>query len=172
MLISILASLVFFAGCDSKQQIKIGDTPPVISGKDIYGEDMKLIKLKAKLFIVFFWTNSCCGDSVKKLEPFYRENKENGLAILTVNVGDAKEIVESYAKNNALSFTMLTDEHSKLFKQYQCFGYPTIFILDKNWIIREKILGDIQIEKLQNIVVKQFKIQKEMEVNYEKIHSR
>ena len=168
----VLANLFFCTGCEKKQGVRIGDTPPVISGNDIHGEHVNLSKLKGKIFVIYFWTNSCCGDNLKKLEPYYRENKDKGLIVLAVNVGDSKEIVESYTKNNVLTFTMLTDEHAKLFKEYQAFGYPTIYILDKNGIVREKILGDIQTEKLQALVIKQFKIQKDVEANYEKIHPR
>jgi hypothetical protein len=92
--------------------------------------------------------------------------------VLAVNVGDTKEFIESYAKNNALTFTLMEDKNSNTFKLYQAFGFPTSFILDKNGIVREKILGDIPTEKLQALVLKQFKIQKEIEANYEKIHSR
>ena len=172
ILILILVSLVFLTGCEIKQGFKIGDTPPGISGNDIHGNDINQSKHNAKLVVIYFWINSCCGDSLKKLEPLHRENKDKGLVIWAVNVGDTKEFVESYAKNNALTFTMLTDEIAKLFKQYQVFGFPTIFILDKNGIVREKILGDIKIEKLQALIEKQFKIQKEMEANYEKMHPR
>lgn len=172
MSVLVPVTVLFYAGCENKQQIKIGDTPPVISGNDIHGEHVSLSELKGKIVVIYFWTNSCCGDSLKKLEPYYRVNKDKGLVVLAVNVGDAKEFIESYTKNNVLTFTMLTDEHSKLFKEYRAFGYPTIFILDKNGIVREKILGDIPIEKLQALVIKQFKIQKEVESNYEKIHPR
>ena len=168
----LLATLNFCSGCDSRQGLKIGDTAPDISGKDIQGKEISQIKLKANVAIIYFWTNSCCGDSLKKLEPLYTRDKDKGLAVLAVDVGDGKEIVESYAKNNALTFTMLADEKSKLFKQYHVFGFPTIFILDKNGIVREKIMGDIPIEKLEKLVEKQFKIQKEVEASYEKTHSR
>jgi peroxiredoxin len=172
VLILMLASLAFFTGCENKQAIKVGDTPPGISGRDIHGEDIGQAKLKAKLVIIYFWTNSCCGDSLKKIEPIYSKNKDKGLAVLAVNEGDSKESVESYARNNALTFTMLVDEKTKLFKQYHVLGFPTIFILDKNGIVREKIQGDISIDILGKLVEKQFNIQKEIEANYEKIHSR
>ena len=94
------------------------------------------------------------------------------MVILAVNAGDPKETTELYAKNNALTFAMLTDEKAKLFKKYQVVGFPTIFILDKNWIVREKILGHIPIEKMEKLVKKQLKIQNEVEANYEKIHPR
>lgn len=168
----LFSILIFSSGCDSSQGVKIGDTPPKISSRDIYGEDNRQAMLKAKVVIIYFWTNSCCGDSLKKLEPLYTREKDKGLALLAVDVGDAKGIVESYARSNALTFTMLADENARIFKQYQVFGFPTIFILDKNGVVREKIMGDIPIDKLEKLVVKQFNIQKEMEASYEKIHSK
>jgi cytochrome c biogenesis protein CcmG/thiol:disulfide interchange protein DsbE len=170
--IMVLTSLTFLAGCENKQGVKIGDTSPEISGKDIQGKDISLSKLKGKVVILYFWKNSCCGDSLKKLEPFQSESKDKGLAVMAVNVGDSQDIVESYVKDYALTFTMLTDENSKLFKQYHVIGFPTIFILDKNGIVREKIMGDIQTEKLAKLVVKQFTIKKRIEANYEKTHPR
>ena len=168
----VLANLFFCTGCENKQAIKIGDTPPIISGNDIHGKNITKSKQNAKLVVIYFWTNSCCGDSLKKLEPLYSENKEKGLTVLAVNEGDTKEFIESYAKNNALTFTLIADKKSNIYKQYQVVGFPTIFIIDKNWILREKILGNIPIEKLEKLVEKQFKIQKAMEADYEKIHSR
>lgn len=168
----VLSALYFCSGCDNKPLVKIGDKSPGISGTDTHGEIFSLDQLKGKVGVIFFWTNSCCGDRVKMLEPFYRQNRGKGLEVLAVNVGDTKEIVESYTKANELTFTLLTDEHSKISKQYGIFGFPTIFILDKNGIIREKIHGDIPTDKLQKLVVKQFNIQKEIEANYENIHPR
>ena len=159
LFIIVLTNLALITGCNNEQRIKIGDTPPEISGNDIHGKDISLRKLKGKVVVICFWTNSCCGDIVKRLEPFQSESKDKGLTVLAVNVGDSKETVESYAKNYALTFSILTDENSKLFKQYQVVGFPTIFILDKNGIVREKIMGDIQFENLLKLVVKQFKRQ-------------
>jgi peroxiredoxin len=168
----VLAALHFCSGCDNRPLVKIGDKSPIISATDTHGEVFSLDQLKGKVGVIFFWTNSCCGDRVKMLEPFYRRNRGKGLEVLAVNVGDTKEIVESYAKTNGLTFTLLTDEHSKISKQYGIFGFPTIFILDKNGIVREKIHGDIPADKLQRLIVKQFNIQEKVEADYEKIHSR
>lgn len=160
MAILVLASFAFSSGCDQKQGVKIGGTPPEISGNDIHGEFVSLNQFKGKVVILYFWINSCCGERLKLLEPFYRQNKQRGLAVLAVNVGDTKEIVESFAKTNGLTFTLQTDERAMTSRQYGVFGFPTIFILDRNGIVREKILGDIKIEKLERLVVRQFNIQK------------
>ncbi len=170
--LSVLTTLYCCTGCENNHGVKIGDTPPGISGNDIHGKDVTQSKLKARVVIIYFWTDSCCGDSLIQLEPLYRAYKDKGVVILAVNVGDPRETTELYAKNNALTFAMLTDEKAKLFKKYQVVGFPTVFILDKNGIVREKILGHIPIEKLEKLVKKQFKIQTEVEANYEKIHPR
>jgi len=49
--------LLFYAGCEKKQPIKIGAIPPAISGYDIHGEDIGLNKLKGKVVVLYFWIN-------------------------------------------------------------------------------------------------------------------
>ena len=171
-LLLMLVGLILSAGCDDKQVVKIGDNAPAISINDIYGEHISLSQLKGKVVIIYFWTNSCCGHGVKQLEPFYNRYKKAGIEILAINEMDSTKSVEAYAKDNALTFTILKDEHSILLRDYFAIGFPTIFILDKNGVIREKINGNISIEKLQTLVEKQLKIQKIMETDYEKTHPR
>lgn len=67
---------------------------------------------------------------------------------------------------------MLTDDHFSIFKQYQAFGFPTIFIVDRNGIIRQKILGNIQTDALKKVIQRQFDMQKQAEASYEKNHPR
>ncbi len=149
--ISILATLFLSSGCENQQGVKVGDIPPRISDNDIHGEYVCLNRLKGKVVVIYFWANSCCGDSLKQLEPFYRQNKGKGLEMLAINELSSEKDVASYAKSYGLTFPMLTDEHSMLFKQYRAFGFPTIFILGRDGIIREKILGDIKSAKLEQL---------------------
>ena len=165
-----LVSLALSSGCEEKHGLKIGDTPPELSTNDIHEKHVSLSQFQGKVVIVCFWADTCCGDTLKHLEPFYRQNQPKGLEVLAIDMGDPKNIVESYANTNAITFAMLTDEHSRIAKQFGVFGLPTIFILDRMGIVREKILGFIQIEKLEKLVERQFKIQKEIEANYEKTH--
>ena len=149
---ALLVILVFSAGCDETQGIRTGDNAPGISGNDIHGEYVSLDKFGGKVVVICFWTNSCCGGSLKQLVPLFNRYRNEGLEIIAINELDSVKDVASFARSNALAFTMLTDEHSLLFKQYRAFGFPTIFILDRNGIVREKVLGDIQPAKLESLV--------------------
>jgi peroxiredoxin len=150
--ILLLSALVFFVGCDKNQGVKTGEIPPEISGADIHGEYISLKQLKGKVVVLYFWTNSCCGDKLKLLEPYYVRNKDNGLAILAINVADTREAVESYAKNNGVTFTLQSDEHSMTSREYDVFGFPTIFIIDREGILRKKIMGHIEPAQLEKFV--------------------
>jgi peroxiredoxin len=166
----ILFAIASFCGCKAQRDVKIGETAPEFSATDITGEPVSLNHFKGKIVVLYFWQNSCCGNSLKLVEPFYNANRHKKLAIIAINVGDPKEVVTSYAKNNGVTFTMLADEHSSIFKQYQAFGFPTIFIIDKNGVIRKKILGNIQVDQLKELLQRQFDIQKQAETTYERNH--
>jgi peroxiredoxin len=150
--ILVMASLAFSSGCDEKQGVKTGDKPPGISGTDVHGEYVSLNQFKGNVTVLYFWTKSCCGERIKQLEPYYSMNKHKGLAILAINVGNTRETVESYAKDNGLTFTLQTDERSMTSREYGVFGFPTIFILDREGTIQKKILGDIDTIQLEKVV--------------------
>lgn len=171
-LITVVMLTACISGCHDQQVVKVGDLAPEISGNDLQGRTISLDQFKGKVGIIFFWTNSCCGASVKQLEPLYRQFRQDGLEIVAVNELDAQKVVDAYARDNALTFPMLADEGSKLFKRYHVFGFPTIFILDRTGIVREKIMGEVPSEKLKQMVTRRFAINKEIEANYEKAHSR
>jgi peroxiredoxin len=170
--IFLLAGLVVFPGCEEKKPVRSGEKAPGISGTDIHGEFVSLDQFKGNVVVLYFWKNSCCGDRLKQLEPYYRRNKYKGLKVLAINVGDSREIVESYAKKSGLTFTLQTDERAMTGREYGVFGFPTIFILDREGTIRKKILGDIETSQLEKLVQHQFTVQKEADAAYEKMHRR
>ena len=150
--ILVLASLAVFPGCQEKKPLTSGEKPPVISGTDIHGEYISLDQFKGNVVVLYFWKNSCCADRLKQLEPYYVRNRDKGLKVLAINVGDSREMVESYVRNNGLTFTLQTDEHAMTARDYGVFGFPTVFILDREGTIRKKILGDMETAQLEKLV--------------------
>ncbi|MFA7402548.1 MAG: TlpA disulfide reductase family protein [Pelobacteraceae bacterium] len=151
--IVMLAPFVFFAGCEKNQGVKTGETPPEIYGTDIHGDPVSLRKLKGNVVVLYFWSNSCCGDKLKLLQPYYIRNKDKGVAILAINGTDSREAIESYAKKNGVSFTLQSDEHSMTSREYGVFGFPTLFIIDREGIVRKRIMGYIEPDQLNKYVV-------------------
>lgn len=152
LMVLLLALPNFLSGCAEKTVPKIGETPPVISCNDVNGEYISLNRLKGNVVVIYFWSSSCCGERLKQHEPRFSLNKYKGLSILAVNVGGDENSVRLFAMNNGLTFTMLTDEHGMISRQYGVVGFPTILILDRNGVIRNKIVGDIEAAYLFKLV--------------------
>ena len=143
---------LFCSGCDRKM-VKVGEQPPAVAGKDINGNAVSLEALKGKVVIIYFWTNSCCGDTLEKdLEPLFRRNKDKGLAVITVNELDEEKEVASLAAARGLTVPILVDAGSTLAKEFMVFAFPTTFILDRNGILRQKVLGQIPAAKLEQLI--------------------
>lgn len=159
MAMMVLASLVCMAGCEAKPAARTGEKAPEIEGTDLHGEPVSLARLKGKVVVLCFWTSSCCSDRLKRLEPFYRQNRDKGLDILAINEGNTGKDVAAYAQATGLTFTMQTDEGGLLAREYGVFGFPTIFIIDREGIIRKKILGNVDPEQLDKLVSQMARVQ-------------
>ncbi|GAW68771.1 protein-disulfide isomerase [Geoanaerobacter pelophilus] len=139
-------------GCDRKM-LKVGEEPPPVSGRDINGNAVSLEALRGKVVVLFFWTNSCCGDTLKQdLEPVFRRNRDRGVAVIAVNELDEEKEVASIAATGGLSVPIMVDGGSTLAKDFMVFSFPTAFILDRNGILRQKVLGQISASKLEQLI--------------------
>ena len=140
------------AGCKGTTAAKSGAVAPAISCNDVAGDYVSLGELKGKVVMLYFWSSKCCGDKLKMLEPFYLQNKYNGLAVVAIEVGGAKDTVSAFVKNNRLTFTNLTDEFESISRSYRVIGFPTIFVIDKKGVIQKKVSGDMQADQLNKLV--------------------
>ena len=165
----VLSTLLLCAGCEEKKGVKIGESPPPLSGPDIRGKSVSLAELKGKVVAIYFWTDSCCADSLRELEPVYRRYKDQGLEVLAINVMDSQAEIESFAARHRISFTMLRDEDSLRFNQYKVRGFPTIFLLDRSGIVREKILGSMRTSKLEKLIRRQIEAERKAAEAYRKV---
>lgn len=168
----LLSALFFCGGCEERSGVKIGDTPPPIAGTDLRGRPVSLAGLRGRLVMVYFWTDSCCSDDLKELEPVYRRYRGQGLEVLAVNSLDTEETVRSFAARSGITFTMLRDEGSDRFRAYNVLGFPTIYLVDRSGVVREKILGHIGIARLEQLVKRQLEAGRKAEESYRKLHEK
>ncbi len=149
----LLAVTVFCSSCDTRHGVNIGDEPPLVPERDINGNVVSPVMLKGKIVVIYFWVDSCCGDSLKYLIPLYTNNHFKGLEMLAINAGDTRKTVESYIINNNIPFTMLLDEQRLIARDFSVIGFPTILIVGRDGLIRKKILGLISSRDLEKVLL-------------------
>ncbi|HBR21354.1 MAG TPA: thioredoxin [Nitrospiraceae bacterium] len=103
----------------------------------------RLSELKGKVVFINFWASWC--DECKKEKPtmqrLYEKMQGRPFQMLTIIYrDDAKKAVE-YMKMNGYTMPVLLDYDMKVAGNYWVRGVPETFIIDREGIVREKIIG-------------------------------
>ncbi len=145
-LIIVLWLAVFLRSAVSLEALpQIGKPAPDFSLNDMSGKKVALSAYKGKVVILNFWATFCgpCKEEMPSLNNLFLALKKDGLIVLAVSTDDSEKPVQSFVKAKGIAFPVLIDKDSQVFSdQYRVLGLPTTFIIDRDGVIRDKILGD------------------------------
>ncbi len=151
--------LCLFYGCsDQKVMLRTGQTAPSFSLSDINGKTWRLPEdLKGKVVVIRFWADWCksCAEEMPAIEKVYNKYKDKGLFILAVNIGQERDAVIKFANEIKISYPVLLDPGTVVTKHYGVTGLPITFIIDRNSIMRQKILGEVGQTVFDELVLEQ-----------------
>ena len=111
------------------------------------GLDGKMVRLadqRGKVVFLNIWATWCppCVDEMPSMEKLHQQLKDEDFEILAVSIDkQGAEAVLPFMKKHNLSFTALIDAKGSLKYEYQTTGVPETFIIDRNGIIVEKVIG-------------------------------
>jgi peroxiredoxin len=112
---------------------------------DINGKKVNLSEFRGKVVLLNFWATWCgpCRAEMPSLNNLYNEFKDKGFVVLAVSVDASEKPVKSFEKELKLSFPVLMDKNKAVsFDEYGVLGLPTTFLIDKNGVMIEKIMGE------------------------------
>ena len=108
------------------------------------GKKISLSDYRGKLVLLNVWATWCapCVAEMPSMEKLYRELKGEDFELVAVSIDETgAEAVTPFMKNHKLSFPVLLDTRGDIKSLYQVTGIPESFIIDKNGMIVEKIVG-------------------------------
>jgi len=125
----------------------------------INGEQTKLSNYRGKKVILNFWASWCppCKAEMPNIEKFYKENKDQDVIVLAVNLTTAeknKNDVQQFIKDQGLTFPVLLDEQGKVGNMYQTFTIPTSYIINTKGIVQQKFVGPMSEEIIKKLSLK------------------
>lgn len=123
--------------------LTIGDIAPEIKAKNLKGDTVKLSSFKGKVIALRFWQRGCyqCIVDMPKLQAFQDEYRKNFI-VLAVNSDNPIREIKSFQKDYKITYPLLKDEFGQTRDVYGVTTIPTMFIINKDGIIKEVILGD------------------------------
>lgn len=108
------------------------------------GKMVSLFDYKGHVVLVNIWATWCppCIEEMPSMEALYKEFKGENFEILAISI-DAMgaKAVAPFIKKYNLSFPALLDPEGTTKISYQTTGVPESFIINKQGIIVEKIIG-------------------------------
>jgi peroxiredoxin len=149
VIIAVLAVIgfLFFFGQNSGQRVKIvreGDRAPEFSLPALDGKAISLSSYRGKVVMVHFWATWCppCVEELPALERLHRAYFGKDLEILAVSVDEGGAVdVEQFMRKNRFALPVLLNPDQSVSRQYGTFKFPETYLVDREGIVRLKIIG-------------------------------
>ena len=123
--------------------VSIGNLAPDFQLQTLTGDNISLSGLRGKPVLINFWATWCppCKAEMPYLQQVHDSWSAKGLVLLAVDIGENSATVEKFMTELNLSMTVPMDTDRKVAKAYGITAIPTTFLIDKDGIIRQKVLG-------------------------------
>lgn len=162
-LLALLGWGVFATGTPSSEPasqtigIQKGNIAPDFELLTADGKPIKLSDLRGQKVIVNLWATWCppCKAEIPDMQAFYEENKDKGVVILGVNLTSTENSVDdvaAFTKAYGMTFPVVLDVDKEVANQYQAISIPTSYMIDSKGVIREKFIGPMDQEQMENFV--------------------
>ena len=110
-----------------------------------------------KILILNFWATDCptCIKEMPDLAKIYQEFKDDIELIAVAMPYDLPSRVVNFKNKNELPFKVAIDPESKILGEFEQVKLtPTTIISDKNKVIKQTIIGEINYEDLKETILK------------------
>ena len=144
---------------DEMHNLTEGKPAPEIDGKGIDGKPLKLSDFRGKVVVLVFW-GSWCGPCMREV-PHERELAEKykgrPFTLLGVDCNEKAAVAKKTIESEKMTWPQWHDGEETggpIVQKFHVRGYPTIFVIDANGIIRSKNARDEVIDKTVETLVK------------------
>lgn len=121
-----------------------GKSAPDFAFKLSDGSAKKISDYRGKAVVLDIWAMPMCEKQLPTLQSLYKDHKDD-LNVVTINFNAKSDAVKTYMKKKGYSFpyAMANEQIARIIAQkYGLRGIPTIFLIDRQGVIRETMLGE------------------------------
>lgn len=151
------ALMLLLAACgeDGAKAPHVGDSLRPFSAETLDGGTIALPEAAAgKVVVLRFWASWCafCKEEMKAIEPVWQAGQSKGLLVLAMNAGQGRGEIEAFTRALAITYPVLLDPGSKTARAYGVTGLPMTFFIDRQGIVRHRILGEADEATFRSLV--------------------
>ena len=144
---------LFITACGERPVATVGKPAPDFDTLDLDEKVWSLSKLKGKVVFINFWATWCspCREEMPSMQRLYTKLPKDKFEMIALFNNDKKPAVRNFVSQLGLTFPILSDEHNFAGTKYGLTGLPETFIVDKQGVIREKIIGPSKWDSPENV---------------------
>ncbi|MGA2298838.1 MAG: redoxin domain-containing protein, partial [FCB group bacterium] len=123
--------------------LKPGTQAPDFTLKNENGEDVNLKMLNGKIIILDFWGTWChwCWKAMPMIQKAYEKYKDKGIIFYGISCNEKpKAEPAKFMKQNNYTYGLLLNGND-VAKSYNVFGFPTLYIINKEGTIIQSTAG-------------------------------
>lgn len=152
LLVLLTLVVLFFLSLATNKKV------PEIAVTSITGEAIKLYQDKNNFTIINFWATDCpgCIKEMPGLTNIYNQLKGQGLQIIAVSMSyDPPNQVLNFTHKNKIPFPVVLDVDGQIARSFGDIRLtPTSILIDKNGKIIDKVIGELDFNKLNALLKK------------------
>lgn len=128
----------------AQKVIANGDRAPEFT---LPAQDNRLVSLsnfKGRVVMVHFWATWCppCVEELPTLDKLYRALQGEDFEMLAISVNEeGADAVVPFMRKNRLNVPVLFDPEKSIAGLYGTFKFPETYIVDRQGIVRYKVIG-------------------------------
>lgn len=152
---AVLSTVVMVAVSLSSTGVKVGQLAPGFNVQDINNNYFNLYSQQGTPVLIEFMRTTCshCIDEAPVLASLYSSHQGH-IVFVSISVdptGDTTSVLSSFSKSYNQPWTFIRDT-SGLSGKYGVVGTPTMFLLDKNSIVKYTFPGETTQQTLENAI--------------------
>jgi len=123
---------------------------PELTAHEVSTSDsVELAAHEGDVVVLDFWATWCgpCRKTLPHLAELHRTKKDEGLTIIGVSDED-DEVLEGFLEENPLPYTIAVDEDRETSGEYLINSYPTMYIVDREGIVRHVFIGAAKMDEI------------------------
>lgn len=134
---------VLLPGANRGPGPKVGEPAPELMLQSLDGRPASLNDYRGQVVMINFWATWCppCRAEMPDMEQVYQEKKQQGFAVLAVNIQEARDPITEFVNRFGLSFPVLMDTKGEVTQQYGIYSLPTSYFIDQQGRIAELNVG-------------------------------
>jgi peroxiredoxin len=128
--------------------LSIGESAPDFELTSLTGEKIRLSQFQGQPVVLSIGASWCpdCRVEAPILEELHKKHPE--LIILLVDGKETPEVVQAFVDEFGITHPVLLDKDGAVSELYQIFAIPTEIFIDKDGMIRAKIIESVTTELL------------------------